>query len=76
MCPPVKFMAYSLTSSVFRSFKLSRSQALVAHTCNASYSGGRVWEDCGLKPAQANSSRDPMLKKPFTEKGIVEWLKV
>jgi hypothetical protein len=27
------------------------SQALVAHTYNPSYSGGRDQEDCGLKPA-------------------------
>jgi hypothetical protein len=32
------------------------SQALVAHACNPSYSGCRDQEDCGLKPAQANSS--------------------
>jgi hypothetical protein len=25
---------------------------------------------------QANSSRDPILKKPATKKGLVEWLKV
>jgi hypothetical protein len=31
------------------------SQALVAHTCNASYSGGRDQEDHGLKPTWANS---------------------
>jgi hypothetical protein len=29
-----------------------------------------------LKPAQANSSRDPILKNPITKKGLVEWLKV
>jgi hypothetical protein len=28
-----------------------------------------------LKPAQATSSRDPILKKPFTNIGLVEWLK-
>jgi hypothetical protein len=37
---------------------------LEAHTYNPSYSGGRDQEDQGLKPAQANSSRDPMLKNP------------
>jgi hypothetical protein len=31
------------------------SWAQVAHTCNASYSGGRDQEDHGSKPAQANS---------------------
>jgi hypothetical protein len=32
------------------------SQALVAHTCNLSYSGSRDQEDHGSKPAWANSS--------------------
>jgi hypothetical protein len=32
----------------------------VAHTCNPSYSGGRDQEDCGSKPAWANSLRDPI----------------
>jgi hypothetical protein len=41
-------------------------QALVAHACHPSYSGGSDQEDCGLKPAQANSSQD--LEKPFTKK--------
>jgi hypothetical protein len=40
----------------------------VAHACNLSHSGGRYQEDQGSKPAQANSSRDPILKKPFTIK--------
>jgi hypothetical protein len=34
----------------------------VAHTCNPSYSGGRDQEDRSLKPAQANSSQDPIFK--------------
>jgi hypothetical protein len=56
-------------------------QAPVAHACNPSYSGGRDQEDLGSKLAQANSSRDPILKKPYLEKtlhkkGLVEWLKV
>jgi hypothetical protein len=29
-----------------------------------------------LKPVRANSSQDHILKKPFTEKGLVELLKV
>jgi hypothetical protein len=29
-----------------------------------------------LKPAQANSSARPYLKKPFTNIELVEWLKV
>jgi hypothetical protein len=35
----------------------------VAHAYNRSYSGGRVQEDHGSKPAQANSSQDPISKK-------------
>jgi hypothetical protein len=31
--------------------------------------GGRDQEDHGSKPAQANSSQDPISKEPFTEKG-------
>jgi hypothetical protein len=49
---------------------------LVAHACNPSYSGGRGQEDHGSKSAQANSFQDPILKKPFTKKGLVKWLKV
>jgi hypothetical protein len=48
--------------------------ALVAHTCNLSYSGGREQEDCSLKPAWGNNSQDPILKK--THQGLAEWLKV
>jgi large subunit ribosomal protein L27Ae len=39
----------------------------VTHTCNLSHSAGRDQEDCGLKPAWANSSARPYLKKPFTK---------
>jgi hypothetical protein len=42
---------------------------LVAHACNPSYSGGRDQEALSSKLAQANSSQDPLLKKPFTKKG-------
>jgi hypothetical protein len=42
----------------------------------ATHSGGRDQEDCGLKPAQANSSPDPCLQKTHHKKGLVEWLKV
>jgi hypothetical protein len=51
------------------------SQALVSHTCNPSYSGGRDQKDCGSKP-QANSSRECILKNPSQKIGLVEWLKV
>jgi hypothetical protein len=36
----------------------------VAHVCNPSYSEGGDQEDRGSKPAEANSSRDPILKNP------------
>jgi hypothetical protein len=49
--------------------------APVAHACNPSYSGGRDQEDRGSKPAQANSYREPILKKK-AKIGLVEWLKV
>jgi hypothetical protein len=38
----------------------------VAHACNPSYSGGRNQQDCGSKPARANSSRDAISKLPNT----------
>jgi hypothetical protein len=40
------------------------SQELVTHAYNPSYSGGQDQEDCGSKPAWANSLRDPILKIP------------
>jgi hypothetical protein len=48
--------------------KLSPGQGLEAHTCNPGFSGGRDQEDHGSKPAWANSSQDPNLKKPITKK--------
>jgi hypothetical protein len=47
------------------------SHVLVAHTGNPSYSRGRD-KDYGSKSAQANSSRDPILKKTYYKKGLVE----
>jgi hypothetical protein len=55
---------------------MNYSQAPVTHACNPSYSGGRDQEDYGSKSAWANSSQDPILKKPITKKGLVKWLKV
>jgi hypothetical protein len=43
---------------------------------NPSNSGGRDQKDHSSKPARANSSRDPILKKPITKKGLVKWFKV
>jgi hypothetical protein len=40
----------------------SFNQAPVAHACNPSYSRSRDQEDRCSKPAQANSSRDSILK--------------
>jgi hypothetical protein len=39
------------------------SQALVAHACNLSYSGGRDQEHLGSNPAWANSLQDLISKK-------------
>jgi hypothetical protein len=44
------------------------SQALVAYTCNPSYSEGRDQGDHGSKPVQANSSRNTILKIPNTKR--------
>jgi hypothetical protein len=44
-----------------------KSWVVVVHTCNARYLGGRDQKNCGLKPAQANSSWDPILKIPNTK---------
>jgi hypothetical protein len=54
-------------------FKCFFGQAVVAHACNLSYSGGSDQEDHGLKPAQANSSQDPISKKPTTKKEKSWW---
>jgi hypothetical protein len=37
---------------------------VVAHNCNPSYSsGGRNWEECSLRPAQAKCLERPHLHK-------------
>jgi hypothetical protein len=41
-----------------------KSWAQVAHAYNPTYSGDSNQEDHSLKPAQANSSQDPILKNP------------
>jgi hypothetical protein len=48
----------------------------VVHACCPGNSRGKKQEDRGSKPAKANDSQDPILKKPITKKGLVEWLKV
>jgi hypothetical protein len=52
--------------------KIQISWVLVAHICNPSYSGGRDQEDHCSKPAQVNSLRDPLSKKPSTKKGSAQ----
>jgi hypothetical protein len=76
--PFLLFLLLCFFVLIFFSFKKEVwSWVLVAHTYNPSYSGGRDQEDCSLKPSEANSSRDPILKKPFIHKKVlVEWLKV
>jgi hypothetical protein len=39
----------------------------VAHAYNPCYSGGKDQEDHSSKPAQANSSQDPILQIPNTK---------
>jgi hypothetical protein len=41
-----------------------------AHACNPSYSGGKNQEDYGSKPAQTNSSQDPISK--ITQQKMVD----
>jgi hypothetical protein len=43
---------------------LLKELGAVTHTCNPGYSGGRDQEDCSSKPAQANTSQDPISKNP------------
>jgi hypothetical protein len=52
------------------SLKENNYWVLVADSCSPSYSGGRYQEAHGSKPAWANSSQNPILKKPFTKKGL------
>jgi hypothetical protein len=47
----------------FKTVKRTGSWALVAHTCNPGYLGGWDQEDWSLRPAQANSSPDPISRK-------------
>jgi hypothetical protein len=45
-------------------------RVLVSHACSPSYSGGRDQEDCGLKPAWANSLWETVSKIPnITKRG-------
>jgi hypothetical protein len=51
------------------SLKETHAGAGGSHTCNPIYPGGRDQEDRGLRPAQANSSGDTILKIPNTVYG-------
>jgi hypothetical protein len=68
-------MCNNMNESQYNSVELNKRPP-VAHTCNPRDSGDRDQEDCGSKPAQANSLRDSISKTPVTKKGLVEWLKV
>jgi hypothetical protein len=57
-----------------RGFELIKVQYIhswgtMAHTYNPSYSGGKDQEDCSLKPAQANGSRNSILRNTPPNKG-------
>jgi hypothetical protein len=54
--------------SKLRSFE----SGLMAHACNPSYTGGRDQENCSLRPAQANSLRDPILKTQKRAGGVAQ----
>jgi hypothetical protein len=73
---PVLQSGYNKWKWVKFSDQKQRSRlALVAHTCNPSYLGGRDQEDHGSRSALRNSSRDPILKISNTKTGLVQWLK-
>jgi hypothetical protein len=64
------FAENSSRSGTLHAIKTYTSQVPVAHACNPSYSGAGDQEDHGLKPAGANSSQDPIMKKiHHTKKG-------
>jgi hypothetical protein len=56
----------------FRETNLKTMLSRVAHACNPSYSAGRDQEDHSSKPAKANSSQEPVLKKTLHRKGAGE----
>jgi hypothetical protein len=48
----------------------------MTHICNPSYSGGRDQEDCSSKPPRQIVHGTLSQRKTFTEKRLMEWLKV
>jgi hypothetical protein len=70
----LKDCLFALVTNIFLKGEYKKeqlNQAPGVHACNLSYSGGRDQEDRDSKPAQANSSRDPVLKNPITK--ILDW---
>jgi hypothetical protein len=49
---------------------------LVAHTCHSATRDAEIRRTAVRSQPQANSSCNPLSKKPITKKGLVEWLKV
>jgi hypothetical protein len=67
----------SIRGCLFIIIKGQTGQGPVAHACNPSYSEGIAQEDLSLKPAWANSSVGPYLrKKTVHKKGLMERHKV
>jgi hypothetical protein len=63
------FLLISLFYVVFIELRQQKSQALMAHACDPSYSGGRDQEDHSSMPSQTNSSQDPISKTLNTKNG-------
>jgi hypothetical protein len=64
------FQKSDQANDVKKKKKIETSQVPVALAYNPSYSGGRDQEDHGSKPAWANNSERPYLKKKkITKKG-------
>jgi hypothetical protein len=66
----------TLIKKQIKNNKIYTGQVLVAHASNPSYLGGKDQENCGLKPARANSSQDPSSIKIIIKKGLVECFKM
>jgi hypothetical protein len=77
----LKHLKASPHEVIFNYRKKNRSQALLTHACNPSYSGARDQEGHSSKPAWTNSFQDPILKKPSQKKkgggvdGVVQVIK-
>jgi hypothetical protein len=73
VCHPSNYGKFGITIQADLGEKKSEP---VPHACNPSYSKVRDQKDCGLKPTQANTSRDPISKKKPSQKRLAKWLKV